>query len=70
MVVNLVLRRRSCKTIGGEDIWKLGEEVGDTLWGGEEIGMEESDGGGKEVSVTEGEDLLKTFWLATSWRRL
>ena len=36
----MVARRRSCKTIGGEDIRNLREEVGDALWGGEEVGME------------------------------
>ena len=30
-------RGRSCKTIGGEDVGKLREKVGETLWGGEEI---------------------------------
>ena len=34
------------------------------------VAWRENDGGGKEVSVTEGEELLKTFWLATSRRRL
>ena len=40
MVVNLEVRQRSCKTIRGEDIRKLGEEVGDALWGGEDLGTE------------------------------
>ena len=38
MVADLVARRRCCKTIGGKDVWKVREKVGDTLWGGEKSG--------------------------------
>ena len=40
MVVDLVARRRCCKTIGGKDVWKIGKKVGDTHWGGEKSGLE------------------------------
>ena len=40
IVVNLVVRRQSCKTIGGEDIRKLREEVKDALWDEKEVGTE------------------------------
>ena len=36
MVADLVARWRGCKTIGGKNVWKIEEKVGDTLWGGEE----------------------------------
>ena len=35
----MVARRRSCKTIRGEEIRKLREEVRDALRGREEVGM-------------------------------
>ena len=70
MVVNFVARLRTSETIGGQDVGKFREEFGDTLRGGEEsIAQREEDGGGKEVRCTEGEELLKTFWLASSRRR-
>ena len=34
------------------------------------LAQREEDGGGEEVSVSKGEELLKTFLLATSSRRL
>ena len=37
MVANLVVRRRSFKTIRGEYVRKFREKIGDILWGGEEI---------------------------------
>ena len=67
MVKDQVVGQRNCKTIGGEDIRKLGEEVGDTLWGGEESGSERRR---RRRQKGKGEELLKTFWLATSRRRL
>ena len=36
MVANLVVRRRSGKTIGGEDVRKFGEKVVNTLKGRKE----------------------------------
>ena len=42
MVVNLVGRRRSGETIGGEDVGKFGEKVGDTLRGRWKISSERS----------------------------
>ena len=31
VVADLVARQRGCETIGRENIWELGEEVGDAL---------------------------------------
>ena len=77
MVADLVVRWESCKTIRGEDVRKFEEKVGDTLWGRGRVARREKDAEeerkrcrGEEVRHTERKELLKTFWLATSKRRL
>ena len=37
-MADLVARRRGSETVGKENIWELGEEVGDTLRSGEKVG--------------------------------
>ena len=40
MVSNSMTRFRGRETVGGNHIWKLCKEVGNTLRGGEEVGCE------------------------------
>ena len=70
MVADLVSRWRCSKTIRGKDVWKIGKKIGDTLWGGEKSGRRERECGGEDVRHKKGEELLKTFYLAMSNRRL
>ena len=70
MVAKLVARRRSVKP---SEEWtsRNSERRSEMHFRVERrLARREENVGGEEVSVTEGDDLLKTFWLATSSRRL
>ena len=70
MVANLVAWRRSCKTIGERTSGNLKRRSEIHFRVERRLAKREEDGGGEEVSDMEGEELLKTFWLAMSSRRL
>ena len=60
MVADLVARWKSCKTIGGEDVGKFGEKVGDKIhFGVNRRVTQKKENGGEEVRHMEGEELLK-----------
>ena len=65
-------RRRSCKTVRGQNIRELKEQVGDTLGSGEERCLEqEYEDRGDEVNKMAGElgeELMYTFWLVKAPR--
>ena len=55
MGADRVAKQRSYKPTGGEDIWKLREEVGDTLGAEWRVARREEDNGGEKVNVMAGE---------------